>query len=108
MKVYITRALFLVSIPCPNTPILIVITIIIIVIAYIYKAPFLSRAHSALQLYTTSTIHNAQVLQSHRVKHNLLTKRAHTHAHTLTLGMVRYRDGKFVLLEQKVKYTYSS
>ena len=25
-----------------------------------HKAPFLSRAHNALQLYTTSTIHNAQ------------------------------------------------
>ena len=26
----------------------------------IYKAPFLSRAHSALQMYTTSTKNNAQ------------------------------------------------
>ena len=26
----------------------------------IYKAPFLSRAHSALQIFLTSTIHNAQ------------------------------------------------
>ena len=38
----------------------IIIGMIIIIITDIYKAPFLSRAHSALQIYTTSTIHNAQ------------------------------------------------
>ena len=34
-------------------------TIMIIIIADIYKALFLSKAHSALQIYT-STIHNTQ------------------------------------------------
>ena len=37
-----------------------IIIIIIIIITDIYKEPFLSRAHSALQICTTSTIHNAQ------------------------------------------------
>ena len=54
------------------------------IIAYIYKTPFLSRSHNALQLYTSSTKYDAQVLQSNRVKHNLLTKHTHTglHKHT--------------------------
>ena len=43
-----------------------IITVIIIIIIItattdIYKAPFLSRAQSALQIDTTSTIHNTQV-----------------------------------------------
>ena len=50
-----------------------------IIITYIYKVPFLSRVHSAWQLYT-STTHNAQALQSHWVKHNLLT------THSLSLS----------------------
>ena len=33
---------------------------LIIIIKDIYKAPFLSSALNALQIYTTSTIHNAQ------------------------------------------------
>ena len=53
--------------------IIIMITIkIIVIIIDTYKAPFLSRAHSALQIFTTSTIHNApatiasnQVLPAH-------------------------------------------
>ena len=40
--------------------VIITTTIIIMIIADIYKAPFLSRAHSALQIYRTSIIHNAQ------------------------------------------------
>ena len=35
-------------------------SIIIVIITDSYEAPFLSRAHSALQRYTTSTTHNAQ------------------------------------------------
>ena len=39
---------------------MIMIIIIITIITDIYTAPFLSRAHSALQIYTTSTMHNTQ------------------------------------------------
>ena len=34
--------------------------IMIIIITDTYKAPILSRTHSTLQIYTTSTIHNTQ------------------------------------------------
>ena len=51
------------------------IIIIIIIIADIYKAPFLSRAHSALQIYPTSTIHKRQ---THLITCNLLTKHTNT------------------------------
>ena len=33
---------------------------LIIIITDIYKAPFLSRAHSTLQVYIISTVHNTQ------------------------------------------------
>ena len=71
------------SVKCCNFPLLIPVSVIII--AYIYKAPLLSRAYSVLQLDTTFTIHTAEVLlQSHLVKCNLLTKHTHTHTHTHT------------------------
>ena len=41
--------------------VIIIIIIIITATTDIYKTPFLSRAHSALQIDTTSTIHNTQV-----------------------------------------------
>ena len=56
-----------------------IIMIIIIITKDIYKAPFLSRAHSDLRTYTTSTIHKQQ---SHLITCNLLTKHTHTHTHT--------------------------
>ena len=37
-----------------------IIVIIMIIITDVYKAPFLSRAHSALQIYTISAIRNTQ------------------------------------------------
>ena len=40
--------------------IIIIVIIIIIILTDSYKAPFLLRAHSVLQIYTTSTIHNAE------------------------------------------------
>ena len=43
----------------PNAAVNLII-IIIIIITDIYKAPILLRAHRALQIYTTSTIHNTQ------------------------------------------------
>ena len=68
--------------------------IIIIIITDIYKAPLLSRAHNALQIYTTSTIHNTQCTihntqytmhkqQSHLITCNLLTKQTHKRARTI-------------------------
>lgn len=54
---------------------LLLILIILIIITYIYKAVFLSRAHSALQIYT-STMHKQQ---SH-----VTFARTHARAHTCT------------------------
>ena len=63
--------------PSPLIIIIIIITIIMIIIIDIYRAPFLSRAHSALQIQYT--MHKQQ---SHLITCNLLTK--HTHIHTQT------------------------
>ena len=59
--------------PYPS-PLIIIITIIMIIIIDIYRAPFLSRVHSALQIQYTK-----HKQQSHLITCNLLTKHIHTH-----------------------------
>ena len=43
-----------------NISLLYLSPVVIIIITDIYKAPFLSRAHSDIQIYATSTMHNTQ------------------------------------------------